>query len=302
MSAEARRQFAVRFMPSDDRARVPMDTYLGALGAMRDGLVSTRTAFAQKMADKRRWSIQEVREALTLEVQPVEKGSLVTPIGVSAALGSQVTLAHAEALESDFWKYTIDAINCVYAIVGTSLKKSTNKLTSAGARAFLRAAELAKEGSCEIHLAQRELAGRAKKWATAANVSQMSQGLKQYVEILQRPVNRSSSSLVGQITDISNYDHPSFRIRTSKGRVVTVRAYAHQRDVVQAAWGKEVVVDLTADVDLEGNISDAVAIDIHLVPTDPFADFEESYGSGSDLWSTPEGQRFIRTMRGGVAS
>jgi hypothetical protein len=35
-------------------------------------------------------------------------------------------------------------------------------------------------------------------------------------------------------------------------------------------------------------------------PRDPLADFDESYGCGAEAWAGPEGQKFLRTMRGGV--
>ena len=35
---------------------------------------------------------------------------------------------------------------------------------------------------------------------------------------------------------------------------------------------------------------------------DGLADFEASFGAGKEAWSTPEGQEFLRTMRGGLDS
>jgi hypothetical protein len=37
------------------------------------------------------------------------------------------------------------------------------------------------------------------------------------------------------------------------------------------------------------------------IARDPLADFDESYGCGAEAWACPEGQKFLRTMRGGVA-
>lgn len=288
----AHRQFAVRFVPPGDRARVPIDTYIAALAAVRDGLASTRQSFAQKIADRRHWPVQDVRLALSLEVRPIEKGSLVTPISVGAADGEQVPLSHA-GLPAEYWQYTCDALT------GASTGKSALRISAGGADAFAKAAEAAKDGKCTIHLSQREVNGQVGKWTVAANLSKMRKGLREYVQA-QRTTSQVTTSLVGRVTDMS-YDQPSFRVRT-RDKHISVRAHAHLRELIQEAWGKDVVVDISACVDSDGNISDALALGIHITPSNPLADFDESYGCGADAWSGSEGQGFIRSMRGGVGS
>ncbi len=292
MKHEAPRQFAVRFVPPGDRARVPIDTYLGALGAVRDGLASTRHSFAQQIADKRRWPVQDVRLALSLEVRPIEKGSLVTPFSVGAPDGDQVPLAYA-GLPNEYWQYTCDALE------GAASGKSATRISASGADAFARAAEMAKEGQCTIHLAQREWQSRVGRWVVAANLSQMRKGLREYAQA-QRVTSRTSTSIIGRITELS-FDQPSFKVRTTS-KHIAIRALAPQRKQIQENWGKDVIVDVSAYIDSDGNISDAVAIKVHPVPINPLADFDESYGCGADSWTSPEARRFLRTMRGGVGA
>jgi hypothetical protein len=38
------------------------------------------------------------------------------------------------------------------------------------------------------------------------------------------------------------------------------------------------------------------------IARDPLADFDESYGCGTETWACPEGQKFLRTMRGGIGA
>ena len=49
-------------------------------------------------------------------------------------------------------------------------------------------------------------------------------------------------------------------------------------------------------------LRDGVAVPRIEPKLDGLADFEASFGAGKEAWSTPEGQEFLRTMRGGLDS
>jgi len=105
--------------------------------------------------------------------------------------------------------------------------------------------------------------------------------------------------LVGQVTDLA-LDPPCFTVRTPRG-VVIVEVAPHLLNAARDAWGKEALVGVDAVVDASGAIHDAVAISIEpvLEADDPLAIFESTFGSGSELWASPEGQEQLHRMRGG---
>jgi hypothetical protein len=60
-------------------------------------------------------------------------------------------------------------------------------------------------------------------------------------------------------------------------------------------------VEVDALLGPDGAIRDAVAVTIKpaLDADDPLALFEATFGSGGELWSSPEGREQLETMRGG---
>lgn len=105
--------------------------------------------------------------------------------------------------------------------------------------------------------------------------------------------------LVGQVTDLA-LDPPCITVRTPRGPV-TVKVAPHLLNAARDTWGKETLVGADAFVDADGAVHDAVATSIEpvLETDDPLAIFESTFGSGSDLWSSPEAQEQLHGMRGG---
>ncbi len=68
------------------------------------------------------------------------------------------------------------------------------------------------------------------------------------------------------------------------------------------AWGKQALVRTDAVVNADGTVLHAVAVTIEAVPEidDPLAIFEATFGSGAELWATPESHATLEEMRGGV--
>ena len=54
--------------------------------------------------------------------------------------------------------------------------------------------------------------------------------------------------------------------------------------------------------DCPGCASPVEPVPVAPAKVDGLADFEASFGAGKEAWSTPEGQEFLRTMRGGLDS
>jgi hypothetical protein len=105
--------------------------------------------------------------------------------------------------------------------------------------------------------------------------------------------------LAGQVTDLA-LDPPCFTVRTPRGPVV-VQVGANLLDAARDAWGKEALVVIDAVEDDDGAVLEAVAFSIEpvLEAYDPLAVFESTFGSGSEIWSSPEGQEHLEGMRGG---
>ena len=110
---------------------------------------------------------------------------------------------------------------------------------------------------------------------------------------------RTRTQIVGQVTDIA-LDPLRFTIRTARGEII-VFAGADLTENVWSAWGHEVIADVEAYVDIDGRTQGAVAISIELSAQadDLLSNFESTFGSGSEIWSTPEAQRETAAMRGG---
>lgn len=112
---------------------------------------------------------------------------------------------------------------------------------------------------------------------------------------------RARVQIVGQVTDIA-VDPIRFTIRTARGDL-RILASSGLRDIVGGAWGREIIADVDAILDLEGQILEASAISLDLVaePDDLLSNFESTFGSGSDLWGTAAARREMAALRGGGA-
>jgi hypothetical protein len=110
---------------------------------------------------------------------------------------------------------------------------------------------------------------------------------------------RIRTQLIGQVTDIA-VDPLRFTIRTSRGEI-SVAAGLDLTENVWSAWGHEVIADVDAFLDLEGKTLDAVAIslDLSAQADDLISNFESTFGSGSEIWSSAEARGELGAMRGG---
>jgi len=110
---------------------------------------------------------------------------------------------------------------------------------------------------------------------------------------------RIHTQLIGQVTDIA-VDPLRFTIRTPRGEV-SVSAGLNLTENVWSAWGHEVIADVEAFLDITGKTLDAVAIslDLSAQTDDLLSNFESTFGSGSEIWSTTEARRELAAMRGG---
>jgi hypothetical protein len=109
---------------------------------------------------------------------------------------------------------------------------------------------------------------------------------------------RTETRLVGEVIDIA-LEPARFTVKGARG-LVLVRAPERLLDAVRAAWGCEVIVTVRAVLGAEGTVDDAEAIGIEVSARtgDPLSIFESTFGSGQEVWSTPEGQEHLETMRG----
>jgi hypothetical protein len=110
---------------------------------------------------------------------------------------------------------------------------------------------------------------------------------------------KTRTQLIGQVTDIA-LEPPQFKVRTTRGGV-SVSAGAHLIDAVWDAWGREVIVDVEASLDVDGAPFDATAIAIEVVAQadDLLANFESTFGSGSEIWGSREVHPRLLVLRGG---
>lgn len=110
---------------------------------------------------------------------------------------------------------------------------------------------------------------------------------------------RTRVELVGRVTDIA-VEPLRFTIRTAHGEV-SVAADANLLDAVWGAWGQEVILDAEAFLDFDGKTLDASAISLEVSAEadDLLSNFESTFGSGSDLWTTAEARDQTAKMRGG---
>ena len=109
---------------------------------------------------------------------------------------------------------------------------------------------------------------------------------------------RARTLLVGQVTEIA-VDPLRFTIRGSRGDV-SISAGMELTETVWSAWGHEVIADVEAFLDIDGQTIDAVAISLEVSAQadDLLSNFESTFGSGSEVWCTADARRELAVMRG----
>lgn len=273
-------EFSIRFQPASGSKFVQAEAYVHVVSAVLEGLASLRAAFAPQLAEKHRWGVPQVRDALTFSVGPTGAGSLVLPL-IPGGSTKGAPLATA-VLAREFWREA-------GAELGRVPKGTAIHLSAAGAEAFARASSAAAESNSKLTLASRS--GRA-EWRSVASLTTLEPALRRYVKARQRG-HRATTSLSGQIVSLT-YDPPGFILTSGTSRH-TVRMPSALRDRARELWGKEVVVLTDAVVSADGGVTGIHALDISSAAGAEQASerFDETFGLMRDVWNKEELDDFL---------
>jgi hypothetical protein len=280
-------KYALSFEPHGGGTIVPADAFVATLESVLEGLAYARNAAAPLIAQRRSWPVADVKKSLELGVAPIERGSLVVPFVVG--VGAEAHLDD-ERVSAMYWRLT-----------GTMLAGAANgnaraaELSAAGAEAFAKGARCASEARCSLRLVRRTRPN-ATGWSTIGNLTTLEKPLRGYAERRQT-VSTTRAQIIGQLVGLS-FDPPSFTLLTPTGRRA-VRLPAHLRDDARARWGEEVVVDVEANVTIEGDVRDPKAVALRTVPNANGTAFASTFGAAKDTWGTDEARAYVQELRGG---
>jgi hypothetical protein len=273
---------AVRFEPLSGAHRVPLETFVRALDAILEGIVSVRASLLPVLVQSLGWPATQIRQALDYSVEPLAIGSLVVPIvpGVS----EKGTPLATQQIHSGFWELAAPEI---------SLKRgrARSRLTASGADAFARASSIASKGHSRLSLVGQ--GPGPGDWFPVVELTPLEQKLRDFAE-RQHEASRSQVALVGRIVAIS-FDPPGFTLEAG-GIRQRVKMTGELRGAARENWGSEVVVIADAGVGLEGQITEPHAVEIRAAaPSD--TDFESTFGSLKDIWGTKEAEQYLESLR-----
>ena len=230
----------------------------------------------------------ELRTMLDLSVGPAEPGSLIVPVAVTSPMG-QLDMEWTK-IATLFWRMTANSLWRAargLAAVG---------LTAASAQSFAKAAAMGgNRGFVQVELVERR--DGSKPWRTNVNLTSIERGLRQYVSKKSEPME-STERLVGQVVGL-DWDRPSLTL-DAPGRKLTVRMPAKLRKTAQALWGKEVAITAKAKLTLDGELRDPIALQIEeaVEVSDFVDDFDNSFGRFKDVFTRPEVQDYLSSLRG----
>lgn len=281
------REYALSFEPESGGHVVAAGAYTAALVAAIEALGSARNAVAPVIAARRGWPVAQVRDCLEIGVAPAERGSLVVRI-VIGVVSHDAHLDRAQ-LGATYWRLTSRMLRNAVSGRGAA----GTELAAAGAESFARAARFAGEGNCRLRLVHRS--GPDRRWATSADLTSLEQPLRAYAERRQK-TRVARAQVIGQLATLS-FEPATITLVTSSGRR-SVRLPADLRDVARKLWGEDVVVDVEANITIEGDSRDMKAVAIRPVSRIDEAAFDKTLGSGKDVWGGDDARAYIDELRG----
>jgi hypothetical protein len=282
MDQSKARVHAVRFEPLSGAHRVPLETFVGTLGAVLDGIVSMRASLLPALVQSLGWPAGQIRQALDYSVAPLGVGSLIVPFVPGGSEGG--TPLATQQIHCGFWELAAPEI---------SLKRgrSRSRLTASGAEAFARASSIASKGHSRLSLVGQ--GSHPEEWFPVVELTPIEEKLRAFAE-RRHEASRSQVALVGQIVAIS-FDPPGFTLDTGGVRQ-RVKMTSELRSAARENWGNEVVVIAEACVGLEGQITEPHAVEIRAAARGD-SDFESTFGSLKDIWGTKEAEQYLESLR-----
>jgi hypothetical protein len=166
------RQFVIRFDPFNGGNWVNAEAFARSLVAIVDGLHSMAGALAPAIAQRRAWSRQIVREALTLAVGPLSKGSLdVALMAGGATSGSPVDTEMIASLGLRSMMVAVSAAACG--------KTRIADVPVTAARHLATGARVARDSNVRVSVLSRNTRGnKSRGWRTMLDLSRRSRNQK----------------------------------------------------------------------------------------------------------------------------
>jgi len=282
-----KRETIIRFEPHDGGSWVDADTFVESLKSIIDGLHSVANAIAPGIAQRRAWSSRIVREALTIAVGPVEKGSVT--------IGLMTGSSHTVPIDAE-WIGDVGMRYAALAIRGAAdPDNQAADIPASAARSIARGVRLARRANVHVSLRSRRTKGSVPRgWTTDLDLTAFETGLTQYAERRER-AERTTTQLVGQVVALV-YKPPTMTLDTGNGKLV-LSMPARLRRKAQELWGSEVIVVAEAEVDAEGGVRDAKAVHMSPAVVAGEDNADDSLASLREAFSSPEASAYIESLR-----
>lgn len=287
---------AIRFEPPGRGHTVPLGLYAETIFEMAEALRSVRHVVARRLASELNMAPGESNRVVTLLVEPLAMGSLVTPVRVGPP---KRELDLYPGLEDRFWA-TADAL-----ILG-AVDGKTDSLSIAAAEHLATAGDLAREEGFGLSLASL---GRAqargtrtprKQWNARVDLVEKASGLKGYAERRRVQSSRNRIHMIGEVVELC-FKPPCFKLDTAtRGRIKVAFPPSMLTKIAQLG-GQHALIVADVGIDADGKPGDAVAIDATpLVHSRTIRrDWEASRGThaGHEIWDGPEAEEYLRDLR-----
>lgn len=258
------------------------DVLVESLRGIVDGMRSVARAVAPALAVRRSWSRGVIEDALSLAFGPVTRGSLEIAVVAGGSLSGA-------PLDSE-WIERV-GMRAIARAAGAAARGLTSvaDVPIVAARSLERGARVARDDSILVSLLER---GARRTDKTLIDFTALAPGLASYADRRER-ASLSTTQLVGQVVVI-RYDPPGFELATARGKV-SIGMPARLREKAQSSWGQDVIVLVEAQINDEGDVSDAKALDIFPANGAPA---EESFGVLKDKLGAPGALEYINRLRG----
>lgn len=280
------RDMLIHFEPFGGGNYVEAEVFVESLRGIVDGFKSMANALAPAISQHRSWSRSLVREALTLAVTSVERGSVdVGVVPGAVAGGPPLDTSHIA---------DIGWLAMAAAMKGAARGMSViTDVPLSAAQGFKRGADVARKANVRVSLrSRRHSAAPTTPWRVNLDITGIEPALGRYIERTETR-ERAVTQLVGQIVAIT-FDPPTFVLATGKGKI-TVAMPAALRQKARDQWGTEVVALVDAWVTADGEVRNPKAVEISAATS---GDNDDVPASLSAAFDSPEAREYFDSLRG----
>lgn len=272
---------------------MPLEVYTESLRHITDAISALKHNFIPVWAHREKLKRVEAERQLAINVFPLEKGSVVTPLEFGSQ-EPQLTLPLHHQAGVVFMRY-----NRLQFDAFTNEKPTTVFSLHVG-ECFLRAAETAYKRDFQLEIAERRQVDHAFAWKSLLPLTGKMDRLSRAIKIRrERQPREIRTQVVGRIQGL--HERPLFmKLGIGEDEPLHIFLTNDIKEKAHANWGKKALVTIRGRQDSEGKIIDATALEVKALVQheDPVEVYLSKRGSGRDVWGTEEAQEYIRLLRG----